>query len=175
MSWFHGVFCPCNGRKTRTTTSKSAQQHHSNSNHDLGKTTFFFIFLQNSTQLALGITATHHHSLVSSRQNASKKKQNMKKETKGPAVMMTHPIPPVPHYHSIHPFIPSHASHQHSRISFRPAVHRHHLMSTDETESFPPPKKASNIKHDSSSLSFDLQLFRKSGTKQWPRRVRRLH
>lgn len=104
-----------------------------------------------------------------------KTKTCRKKQTKGPAVMMTHPIPPVPHYHSIHPFIPSHASHQHSRISFRPAVHRHHLMSTDETESFPPPKKASNIKHDSSSLSFDLQLFRKSGTRQWPRRVRRLH
>lgn len=94
MPWFHGVFCPCSGRKTRSTTSNSAQQQHSNSNHDF-ETTLFFIFLQNSTQLALGITATtHHHSLVSSRQNASKKKQSMKKETKGPAVMMTHPYLP---------------------------------------------------------------------------------
>lgn len=115
------------------------------------ETTFFFIFLQNSTQLALGITATHHHSLVSSRQKRIKKTKHVERnQTKGPAVMMTHPIPPVPHYHSIHPFIPSHTSHQHSRISFRPAVHRHHLMSTDETESFPHPQKSSNIKHDSS-------------------------
>lgn len=134
----------------------------------LEKQLFFHLFTkQYATCIGYHCYSSSLSRLVSTKTH-QKNKTCRKKQTKGPAVMMTHPIPPVPHYHSIHPFIPSHASHQHSRISFRPAVHRHHLMSTDETGSFPPPKKSSNMTRRSSpsTSSFSASQARSDGPEE---------